>query len=80
MIYIGSCFGRKIKIRFSEHSGGNFTHTSIIPYLKKTRNISEKEARDLFKTFEFLAFKCFSLEYLLISNTPGIINKSCNHK
>lgn len=78
VIYIGSALpnSRTIKKRFSEHLGGNPTHTCIIPYLIKTRGITKEEAKELIKTFDFLAFKYSSLEYMLINETPGIINSS----
>ena len=78
VIYIGSALPRKrnIKIRLKEHIGGNDTHTCIIPYLKKSRGMNFTEAQELFKTFEFIAFKYTSLEYQLIDNTSGIINKA----
>ena len=78
VIYIGSALPRKrtIQIRLKEHIGGNHTHTCIIPYLMTSRGLSFKKAQELFKTFDFIAFKYTSLEYLLIDNTSGIINKA----
>ena len=78
VIYIGSALPRKrtIKIRINEHIGGNHTHTRIIPYLMMSRNLDFKSAQALFKTFDFIAFKYTSLEYQLIDNTSGIINKA----
>lgn len=80
VFYIGSSFGRRIKKRLGEHLDGDETHTSIAKYLMETRNIDKAKAKELLKTFDFIAFQCKSLEYQLINNTPGLINKSCNHK
>ena len=78
VIYIGSALPRKrtIKIRLKEHIGGNHTHTCIIPYLMASRGLDFKKAQELFKTFDFIAFKYTSLEYHLSDNTSGIINKA----
>ena len=80
VFYIGSSLGRKIKIRFGEHLRGDETNTGIVKYLMDTKGINKDEAKNLLRTFEFMAFKNLSLEYLLINNTPGVINKSCNHR
>ncbi len=82
VIYIGSALpnSRTIEKRFSEHLGGHPSHTCIIPYLIKTRGLTKQEAKELIKTFEFLAFKYSSLEYMLINETPGIINSSGKYK
>ena len=78
VIYIGSALPvtRTIKVRLKEHLGGNKTHSSIVEYLKSSRNINDEEAKKLLKTFNFIAFEYISLEYQLISETDGIINKS----
>ena len=82
VLYIGSALPqtRTIKVRLQEHINGNSTHTSIVTYLSKRYNTNDAElaktkALDLIKTFDFLAFKYTSLEYKLIEETKGIINK-----
>lgn len=78
VIYIGSALppSRTIEVRFREHLFGHYTNTKIVSHLMKTRNLNNEQAKALIRTFDFLAFKYSSLEYLLIKDTPGIINSS----
>lgn len=83
VLYIGSALPvtRTIKERLKEHLDGHKSHSCIIPYLMKSRNIKYKDkAKKLLESFDFMAFKYISLEYQLISETEGIINKSGKRK
>ena len=81
VFYIGSALpnGRTIKDRYKEHKYGHYTNSKIVRYLMNTRNLDINEARNLVKTFDFIAFKYKSFEYELINETPGLINHSGNY-
>lgn len=79
VFYIGSCYSltRTIgKDRFREHEFGHHTNSCVLTHLMETYDLTIKQAREMFNSVEFIAFKCDPLEFLLMDNVPGLINSA----
>lgn len=77
VIYIGSAYPStfKVKDRLYLHRNAHPSNACLAKQMMRERNWTREQVQQYMQTLDFIAFEHFSLEYYLIENCTGLINK-----
>lgn len=77
VIYIGSAYSSKFKVknRLYIHRNAHPSNACLAKQMMRERNWTREQVQQYMNTLDFIAFEHFSLEYYLIENCSGLINK-----
>lgn len=77
VIYIGSAYPSsfKVKDRLYLYRSAHPSNVCLAKQLMCERNLTREQVQQYMKTLDFIAFENFSLEYYLIKNCDGLVNK-----
>jgi hypothetical protein len=77
LIYVGSSYVQSLKDRLNQYTGTSKTGNTLARALERTRGIDRTEALKVIFTLTIKAFDYpDDLEYNIIRNSKGLINKS----
>ena len=77
LIYVGSSYVQTLKERLNQYTGISKTGNTLARAIERTRNIDRTEALKIIFTLTIKAFEYTAdLEYNIINNSTGLINKS----